>query len=123
MKINGFRASEELEREKLLASGSMADVTPQDLLQPHSDFHIRNRYLSRIGANVSLIFYTFTIKYELNIYISASISFFSYFEQWRSYYGAVARGTRNIWRNIRKNEIKICKNICINFFFDFLDFL
>ncbi|XP_069677136.1 lysosomal dipeptide transporter MFSD1-like isoform X1 [Periplaneta americana] len=43
-------AAEALERDKLLASGSMADVTPQDLLQPHSDFHIRNRYLSRIGA-------------------------------------------------------------------------
>ncbi|XP_063236220.1 major facilitator superfamily domain-containing protein 1-like [Bacillus rossius redtenbacheri] len=40
----------DLEREKLLASGSMCDVSPQDLLQPHSDFHIRNRYLSRIGA-------------------------------------------------------------------------
>ncbi|XP_071453924.1 lysosomal dipeptide transporter MFSD1-like [Hetaerina americana] len=45
-------ASEILEREKLLASGSMSDVTPHDLLQPHSDFHIRNRYLSRIGANL-----------------------------------------------------------------------
>uniref|UniRef100_A0A1B6D2G0 Lysosomal dipeptide transporter MFSD1 n=2 Tax=Clastoptera arizonana TaxID=38151 RepID=A0A1B6D2G0_9HEMI len=39
------------EREKLLASGSMSDITPQDLLQPQSDFHIRNRYLSRIGAS------------------------------------------------------------------------
>ncbi|XP_059481989.1 major facilitator superfamily domain-containing protein 1-like [Neocloeon triangulifer] len=39
----------ELEREKLLASGAMDDVSPQDLLQ-RSDFHIRNRYLSRIGA-------------------------------------------------------------------------
>nr|CAD7454507.1 unnamed protein product [Timema tahoe] len=44
-------AAEELEREKLLASGSMSDITPHDLLQPHSDFHIRNRYLSRIGAH------------------------------------------------------------------------
>ncbi|XP_075233186.1 lysosomal dipeptide transporter MFSD1-like isoform X2 [Lycorma delicatula] len=44
-------AAELLEREKLLASGSMSDITPYDLLQPHSDFHIRNRYLSRIGAN------------------------------------------------------------------------
>lgn len=43
-------AAEALEREKLLASGSMSDITPHDLLQPHSDFHIRNRYLSRIGA-------------------------------------------------------------------------
>jgi hypothetical protein len=50
-----FRAVEALEREKLLASGSMSDVTPHDLLQPHSDFHIRNRYLSRIGAPVSPI--------------------------------------------------------------------
>ncbi|KAK6622972.1 hypothetical protein RUM43_008824 [Polyplax serrata] len=45
--------AEILEREKLLASGSMADVTPQDLLQQHSDFRIRNRYLSRIGARDS----------------------------------------------------------------------
>lgn len=45
-------AAEVLEREKLLASGSMSDITPHDLLQPHSDFHIRNRYLSRIGANL-----------------------------------------------------------------------
>lgn len=45
-------AAEILEREKLLASGSMADITPHDLLQPHSDFHIRNRYLSRIGASL-----------------------------------------------------------------------
>lgn len=46
-------SAEDLEREKLVAAGSMSDITPQDLLQPHSDFHIRNRYLSRIGANVS----------------------------------------------------------------------
>ncbi|CAB3386415.1 Hypothetical predicted protein [Cloeon dipterum] len=39
----------DLEREKLLASGAMADVSPQDQLQ-RSDFHIRNRFLSRIGA-------------------------------------------------------------------------
>jgi hypothetical protein len=52
--INIFYFSEqaELEREKLLASGAMDDVSPQDLLQ-RSDFHIRNRYLSRIGAVVS----------------------------------------------------------------------
>jgi hypothetical protein len=50
------RAAEALEREKLLASGSMSDITPHDLLQPHSDFHIRNRYLSRIGAPVRLFF-------------------------------------------------------------------
>jgi hypothetical protein len=53
-----FRAAEALEREKLLASGSMSDITPHDLLQPHSDFHIRNRYLSRIGAPVRLMFKT-----------------------------------------------------------------
>jgi len=51
-----FRAAEALEREKLLASGSMSDITPHDLLQPHSDFHIRNRYLSRIGAPVRFNF-------------------------------------------------------------------
>ncbi|XP_026281506.1 major facilitator superfamily domain-containing protein 1 [Frankliniella occidentalis] len=45
-------SAEDLEREKLVAAGSMSDITPQDLLQPHSDFHIRNRYLSRIGANL-----------------------------------------------------------------------
>ncbi|XP_067006714.2 lysosomal dipeptide transporter MFSD1 [Anabrus simplex] len=45
-------AAELLEREKLMASGSMSDITPHDLLQPQSDFHIRNRYLSRIGANL-----------------------------------------------------------------------
>lgn len=31
----------------------MSDVTPYDLLQPRSDFALRNRYLSRIGAKVS----------------------------------------------------------------------
>lgn len=41
-----------LENERLLASGSMADVTPQDLLQPRSDFYIRNRFLCRIGAKL-----------------------------------------------------------------------
>lgn len=30
----------------------MSDVTPYDLLQPRSDFAMRNRYLSRIGAKV-----------------------------------------------------------------------
>lgn len=54
-------AAEALEREKLLAAGSMSDITPQDLLQPHSDFHIRNRYLSRIGASVSVNTNTDTI--------------------------------------------------------------
>lgn len=46
------RREELLENERLLASGSMADVTPQDLLQPRSDFYIRNRFLSRIGAKL-----------------------------------------------------------------------
>lgn len=45
-------AAEVLEREKLMASGSMSDITPHDLLQPQSDFHMRNRYLSRIGATL-----------------------------------------------------------------------
>lgn len=43
---------ENLEREKFFASGSMSDVTPYDLLQPRSDFAMRNRYLSRIGAKI-----------------------------------------------------------------------
>jgi hypothetical protein len=65
-----FRAAEALEREKLLASGSMSDITPHDLLQPHSDFHIRNRYLSRIGAPVKLTFkfmdwYLHAFEFEL----------------------------------------------------------
>lgn len=47
-----LRARDLLENEKLLASGSMADVTPHDLLQPRSEFYIRNRYLSRIGAKL-----------------------------------------------------------------------
>lgn len=41
-----------LENERLLAAGSMADVTPHDLLQPRSDFYIRNRFLCRIGAKL-----------------------------------------------------------------------
>lgn len=45
-------AAEILEREKLLAAGSVADVTPTDLYQPRSDLYIRNRYLSRIGASL-----------------------------------------------------------------------
>jgi hypothetical protein len=49
-----FRSKENLEREKFFASGSMSDVTPYDLLQPRSDFAMRNRYLSRIGAKVGL---------------------------------------------------------------------
>ena len=49
-----YRAAEILEREKLLAAGSVADITPTDLYQPRSDLYIRNRYLSRIGASVSV---------------------------------------------------------------------
>lgn len=45
-------SKENLEREKFFASGSMSDVTPYDLLQPRSDFAMRNRYLSRIGAKI-----------------------------------------------------------------------
>lgn len=48
-----FSAAQVLEREQLLntvASG----VSANDLLH-QSDFHIRNRYLSRIGAPVSII--------------------------------------------------------------------
>ncbi|CAH0392633.1 unnamed protein product [Bemisia tabaci] len=52
-------AAEILEHEKLLAAGSMSDITPHDLLQPHSDLlqphsdlYIRNRFLSRIGASI-----------------------------------------------------------------------
>lgn len=51
-KEDELRREELLENERLLASGSMADVTPQDLLQPRSDFYIRNRFLSRIGAKL-----------------------------------------------------------------------
>ncbi|XP_035233242.1 major facilitator superfamily domain-containing protein 1-like [Stegodyphus dumicola] len=47
-----LRKAELLENERILASGSMADVTPHDLLQPRSDFYIRNRYLCRIGAKL-----------------------------------------------------------------------
>lgn len=41
-----------LERERFLTSASMSDVTPHDLLWTHSDFSIRNRFLSRIGAKL-----------------------------------------------------------------------
>ncbi|GFS67912.1 major facilitator superfamily domain-containing protein 1 [Nephila pilipes] len=47
-----LRSAELLENERLLASGSMADVTPHDMLQPKSDFYIRNRFLCRIGAKL-----------------------------------------------------------------------
>lgn len=53
-KEDELHREELLENERILASGSMADVTPQDLLQPRSDFYIRNRFLSRIGAKLPL---------------------------------------------------------------------
>lgn len=69
------RAAEILEHEKLLAAGSMSDITPHDLLQPHSDLlqphsdlYIRNRFLSRIGASVS------TIEYFLRQKLFSSLS-------------------------------------------------
>lgn len=43
-------AAKVLEREKLISAGVTSSASSQDLLQPNSDFHIRNRYLSRIGA-------------------------------------------------------------------------
>ncbi|KAF5300298.1 hypothetical protein FQA39_LY11155 [Lamprigera yunnana] len=43
-------AAEVLEKEKLISAGVTNSGSSQDLLQPNSDFHIRNRYLSRIGA-------------------------------------------------------------------------
>ncbi|XP_012262460.2 major facilitator superfamily domain-containing protein 1-like [Athalia rosae] len=48
----GRKQAEALEREKLLNAGSTSDLSADDLLFPHSDIHIRNRYLSRIGANL-----------------------------------------------------------------------
>ncbi|GIY28609.1 major facilitator superfamily domain-containing protein 1 [Caerostris extrusa] len=47
-----LRKAELLENEQILATGSMADVTPHDMLQPRSDFYIRNRFLCRIGAKL-----------------------------------------------------------------------
>ncbi|KAJ8934927.1 hypothetical protein NQ314_013086 [Rhamnusium bicolor] len=41
-------AAEVLEREKLLSASAVG--SSNEFLQPNSDFHIRNRYLSRIGA-------------------------------------------------------------------------
>ncbi|KAJ8917452.1 hypothetical protein NQ315_005499 [Exocentrus adspersus] len=43
-------AAEVLEREKILSASAASSSSASDLLQPNSDFHIRNRYLSRIGA-------------------------------------------------------------------------
>lgn len=45
---------ERLEREKLLSSECTSDLSADSLMQPQSDISIRNRYLSRIGAMVSL---------------------------------------------------------------------
>lgn len=43
--------AEALEREKQLIYGSSSEpVNPQDLLSQDSDFQIRNRYLSKVGA-------------------------------------------------------------------------
>lgn len=42
-----YRAAQIIEREKLLQEASTSD------LEPSTDFHIRNRYLSRIGESVS----------------------------------------------------------------------
>lgn len=47
-----LKRAELMENERLLAAGSMADVTPHDMLQPKSDFYIRNRFLCRIGAKL-----------------------------------------------------------------------
>lgn len=47
-------APEITEREKLLAGGgSTSDLSGDDLLQPQSDRQMRNRYLARIGAEVT----------------------------------------------------------------------
>ena len=51
-KYNESRGSIDLEREKLLSSGSATDLSGDDLLQPQSDIRMRNRYLARIGAAV-----------------------------------------------------------------------
>lgn len=51
---------ESLEREKLLSSECTSDLVSDNLMQPQSDISIRNRYLSRIGAMVSLL--------EINLY-------------------------------------------------------
>jgi hypothetical protein len=43
-----------MEREKLLSGdGSTSDLSGDDLLQPQSDTRMRNRYLTRIGAEVT----------------------------------------------------------------------
>ena len=45
---------EATEREKLLSGGgSTSDLSADELLQPQSDTQMRNRYLARIGAEVT----------------------------------------------------------------------
>lgn len=46
------KASDLLEKEKLLSVESTSDLSGDDLLQPKSHVCIRNRYLSRIGAQL-----------------------------------------------------------------------
>lgn len=48
--VRFFSSAEEEENQKLLAAEA---GTSNDGFQPSSDFEIRNRYLSRIGAPVS----------------------------------------------------------------------
>lgn len=58
---------ESLERKKLLSPESTSDLSVDDLLQPQSDISIRNRYLSRVGAMVTKLFF-----FSLTTYFSAS---------------------------------------------------
>lgn len=53
----------------------MADITPNDLLQPHTGFHIRNRYLSRIGAPVSKNYFSIFIKISLNTSLNRKFNY------------------------------------------------
>uniref|UniRef100_A0A1B6KVZ3 Lysosomal dipeptide transporter MFSD1 n=1 Tax=Graphocephala atropunctata TaxID=36148 RepID=A0A1B6KVZ3_9HEMI len=46
------QAANEADREKLLSVNAGGEGSSQDVLQPQSDFQIRNRYLSRIGADL-----------------------------------------------------------------------
>ncbi|KAG8289741.1 hypothetical protein J6590_098156 [Homalodisca vitripennis] len=47
-----FWAAEEADKERLLSVNAGGEGSSQDVLQPQTDFQIRNRYLSRIGANL-----------------------------------------------------------------------
>lgn len=49
-----FRAAEILEKAKLIATEASTSSNSSSL-QPTTDFQIRNRYLSRIGATVNEI--------------------------------------------------------------------